>query len=104
MARMLQYFGYHVLAAADGQQGLEMFIEKKAMIDAVLLDWTLPKISGESLLRMLLDEMPQAKIVIASGIPSEDIGEQYLSQVKGYIAKPYDVSRICQILNQVLSG
>ena len=104
MARMLQYFGYNVLTAADGKQGLDTFVGEKDAIDVVLLDWTLPKINGNCLLMKLLDEHPQVKVVITSGIAEGEIEVQYLSRVKGYIAKPYDVSQINHVLNRVLSA
>ena len=43
---ILKKFGYNILTAENGQQGLDIYIENKDSIDLILLDLTMPEMSG----------------------------------------------------------
>ena len=46
---LLEGYGYKVLTAADGEEGLEIYGKNKGTIDIVLLDLTMPKMTGDKL-------------------------------------------------------
>ena len=52
---MLQRYGYQVLAAEDGLKALEVYRNRAAEIDLVILDLGMPKMSGQR----CLNELPQ---------------------------------------------
>ena len=45
-ARLLQLFGYAVLLADDGLQGVEVFRVNQEKISAVILDMSMPNLNG----------------------------------------------------------
>ncbi|HWO10770.1 MAG TPA: PAS domain-containing protein, partial [Polyangiaceae bacterium] len=64
---MLEDAGFRVLAAADGQEGLELFERHMAEIDAVILDLTMPRLDGEQCLRRLRALRPGIPVLLMSG-------------------------------------
>ena len=49
---ILKKYGYNVLTAVDGEQALEICKEQKDSIDTIILDLTMPRMSGEMILKL----------------------------------------------------
>jgi CheY-like chemotaxis protein len=64
---MLQRNGIQVLLAEDGQAGLEQYAARHGVIDAVLLDLTMPLMDGIEALGRMLAIDPAARILLMSG-------------------------------------
>ena len=84
--RLLVRQGYTVFEAADGENGLEILREKVEEIDLVLLDLSMPGISGGEVLEKLAVELPQTRVVILTGFPVQNHEFKNVSQV---IMKPF---------------
>lgn len=79
--------GYTVIQAESGLQGLSLVREKN--IDAVLLDWRLPDISGGEVLSRLSSANPALPIIVVSG--TDEVGEVIEALKRGawdYLRKP----------------
>ena len=61
--------GYHVLTAADGEEGLRLAREKAP--DLIVLDMMLPKLSGEEVLHQLRLDSSTAKtaVMVLTSLP-----------------------------------
>ena len=66
-AQLLQKRGFVVLAAEDGHAAVDLFREHAEDIDVVLLDLTLPGMSGQEVYEELRALKPDTKIVFTSG-------------------------------------
>jgi DNA-binding response OmpR family regulator len=86
---LLEREGYEVLAAEDGVQALEVFQRHWRHIGLVILDWTLPRLSGDDTLRLMVDIDPEVRVLFCSGYPSEQINSLGHARVYGYLAKPF---------------
>jgi two-component system, cell cycle sensor histidine kinase and response regulator CckA len=64
---LLRDAGYEVLVARDGDEALEVFARCSGSIDLVLLDQSLPALSGSAVLERLLRIDPGAAVVSFSG-------------------------------------
>jgi CheY-like chemotaxis protein len=64
---LLRARGARVLAAADGQEAIDLFQERSDEVDVVVLDHNMPAITGTSVLRELRAIRPDIKVVISSG-------------------------------------
>lgn len=64
---LLRARGARVLAAADGQEAIDLFQERSGEVDVVVLDHNMPAITGTSVLRELRAIRPDIKVVISSG-------------------------------------
>lgn len=100
--RVLHKYGYATISATDGDEGLSVFREKRAEIDLILLDLTMPKLSGGMLLDEIIAIDPGAKVVISSGQSEEDLKK--ISRARGYIAKPYRSDDLAKAIRNALDG
>ncbi len=75
--RILQRGGFSVITASDGAQAIEIFKERGAEIDAVLLDLTMPKMDGEETLKTLREMRQHITVVISSGYNEQDVSDRF---------------------------
>ena len=95
-ARVLATYGYDVLLARGGREGLDILRSRLAEIRLVILDLTMPDMSGGETfveLRRLRAELP---VLLVSG--SHD-GEELTSLLRQervrFLAKPFGSDRLC---------
>jgi PAS domain S-box-containing protein len=98
----LQAQGWQVLEAADGQQAVEIFLQNQKTIDVVLLDLTMPVLSGHETFRRLREIDPQVKVIFASGYAEEQLEETERQAMAGFIKKPYRPQEVVRIVKAVL--
>ncbi len=103
-ARMImERTGFAVLAAEDGRQAVEIFRERGDDIVLVLLDLTMPEMSGEEAYREIRGIRPDVRVILASGYAEEDVSERSgLEGVSGFIKKPYRPIALIEKLREVL--
>jgi PAS domain S-box-containing protein len=99
---VLDNYGYNTLTAFDGKQGLDIYEKNKDSIDLILLDLTMPEMSGRMLLKEILHIQPAAKVIISSGHSEEDTSKGIFTKAKACILKPYKASDLAQTLRAVL--
>jgi PAS domain S-box-containing protein len=88
-ALTLEARGYRVLQAADGQQAVDVYSAEKDRIDLVLLDLTMPVLSGHEAFRHLLNLNPRVQVVFASGYAVEQLTDLEKELMAGFVKKPY---------------
>ncbi len=91
LSRWLVHEGYHVELAEDGSQALEL--SKDGRFDVILLDVTMPGISGFEVLKILrekysLTELPV--IMVTALDASDDIVMGFHYGANDYVTKPID--------------
>jgi CheY-like chemotaxis protein len=90
-ARLLQKFGYEVLTAAGGKEAIELVRRYGATISLVLLDMTMPEMSGRQTYEALQKLVPGIKVLLASGYSVEEQAQELLDGgCSGFIQKPFD--------------
>ena len=100
--RVLNQYGYYVVTAVDGQQGLDVYTEQKKDIDIVLLDMSMPNMSGKKVLEKMIQIDPEVRVIISSGYSRQDICEEILLKSKEFIYKPYDIKDLVKKVRRVL--
>lgn len=100
----LEAAGYEVLAAGDGQEGLNL--ARRAMPDLILLDIMLPKMNGYKVCRFLKFDAKYKSIPIflltARGKP-EDIETGKATGADEYIIKPYNPHELLALIRRYLA-
>jgi two-component system, cell cycle sensor histidine kinase and response regulator CckA len=81
--------GYRVLLAEDGAVGVDVYRRYGDAIDLVLLDLSMPNMSGKEALSELRRLNPNVRVLIASGYSPDQFDPAELDGVLGYISKPY---------------
>lgn len=100
MREVLDQFGYTILAGRDGEEGWEFYKMYYRMIDLVILDLSLPKVTGEVVLKRILDLNPEAKVLICSGYTGEAFD---LKGAVDVVNKPIEIAEFLHILRRALS-
>ena len=102
-SKILQRFGYSVLSAANGREGLNLFIKEKNRIDLVLLDLIMPEMNGRDCLREILRAAPRTKVIIASGYSADgEIDHALEDGAITSIKKPYLMRELLETVRNVL--
>jgi PAS domain S-box-containing protein len=100
---MLDRFGYQTLAAASGEQALELFEGSSPGLDLVILDLGMPGMGGYRCLERLRDRDPELRVIIASGytVPLQEKQALAAGAVR-FLAKPYRLSEMLRTVRDVL--
>jgi len=89
-AQMVETLGFTVLRARDGAEGIEIFRTHAREIVLVLLDMTMPQLSGEQVLHEICQIKPDARVFFMSGYMEEDtLGGISDKGIAGFIQKPF---------------
>ncbi len=86
---ILQRYGYRVLLAEDGQEAVDVYRRDPAAVDLVILDLTMPRLSGRDAFRRLLEIDPDVRVLFASGFSAEHVSESEHARSLGFVSKPY---------------
>ena len=69
---ILEKRGYKTIFAENGKQGLEMFKKRYQDIDAVILDMSMPVMSGKEVFLEMIKIKPDIKTIMVSGFGQDD--------------------------------
>jgi two-component system, cell cycle sensor histidine kinase and response regulator CckA len=101
----LEAFGYRVLVASDGTEGIALYAQHKDEIRVVLTDMMMPFLDGPALIRALQKMNPNVKIIAASGLAqNEKAAEAASVGVKVFLPKPYTAERLLTSLAAILGA
>lgn len=93
--------GDRLLVAATGAEGLEE--SRRSQVDLVLLDLSLPDMSGEEVLCSLKAEQA-VPVAILSGHADQQTSQRLSdSGADAYVTKPFDVADLCEVIDRLLS-
>jgi DNA-binding response OmpR family regulator len=97
----VSYLGYEVEVAPTGEDALHVLPEFRPRV--VLLDISLPGISGETVLERLRVTFPHVPVIMVTGNLDLDVAQRTLDQgAFDYIAKPFDLVRLRQVLEAAM--
>lgn len=87
---MLSSQGMEVDTAIDGIEGLRLFAASPHKYDVVILDMTMPHLSGQETLVRMREINPDAKVMLSSGYSEEDATAGLApDSLAGFIQKPF---------------
>jgi CheY-like chemotaxis protein len=88
---LLERTGCTVFVANNGKQGLEVFLEKEALIDVVLMDLHMDVMDGYEATTLIRQKNPTVPILVLSADVMESVRERCIrSGATDLIGKPYD--------------
>ena len=99
---MLRRLGFTVFSAADGREGVEAFRRHARDIDLVLLDLTMPGMSGKETCREIQRVEPDQRIVLISGYSEEFAASGGVDAPAGFLQKPFTQADLGTALRDVL--
>jgi two-component system, chemotaxis family, response regulator Rcp1 len=99
---------WELTVAHDGEQAVKLLFEEERtnapLPDLILLDWSLPKISGSDVLQRIKKHEKLRKIpvlVFSSSEADRDVHDAYDNHANGYITKPGSVEVLAQIVETI---
>jgi signal transduction histidine kinase/CheY-like chemotaxis protein len=95
--QILEIHGYSVVTAADGQEAIDIYLRQRNRFDLVILDLTMPRLSGSEVLTRIRNLNPLAKVILSSGYQS---GETY--RASAFLPKPYRANTLMRVVREVL--
>jgi PAS domain S-box-containing protein len=88
--RALTRIGYTVLVADDGLAAIDILKRRPGNIDLILLDLSMPGMSGEEALPELRKIRPGVRVILSSGYSEAEAMTMFQGQrVSGFVQKPY---------------
>ncbi len=102
---MLKELGADVIPVGDGSSVLQHYKDDYEDIDLVLMDVKMSGLAGTETFQRLIEMDPAVKVVLTSGTtPDEDIMDLLQKHKGGFIEKPFNLSLLGDVLQQVLQG
>jgi two-component system cell cycle sensor histidine kinase/response regulator CckA len=101
---IMKEWGFDVIEAGDGQEALECYKSQAGRIRAILLDMTMPKMSGLEFLPRLRALNDQVPIVLMSGYDEEQFAAKISDPHLIFLKKPFRRAELQAALHRVLSA
>ncbi|HCU35276.1 MAG TPA: hypothetical protein DGT21_07365 [Armatimonadetes bacterium] len=100
---MLRRLGLEVIPAADGAEALELYAECGDSLSLVVLDMTMPRMSGEEAFRRMKRLRADIPILVTSGYNEQEAIERFAGQgLAGFIQKPYQFGAFGEAVRRAL--
>jgi CheY-like chemotaxis protein len=93
----LETFGYTVLTATSGSEGLKL--ASKNWIDVVIVDYCMPQMNGREVAIEMRRLKPQAAIIMLSG--AVNLSEETLNKVDAFVPKPHLASQLLSAIERL---
>ncbi|MBA4149261.1 MAG: PAS domain S-box protein [Verrucomicrobia bacterium] len=102
-AQLLENFGFDVLTAGDGREGVEQFRMHADKISAVVLDMTMPNMNGEEAFLEIRKLQPEARVLLISGYSEQEATTRFAGKgLAGFLQKPFTADDLRRKMRSVL--
>jgi nitrogen-specific signal transduction histidine kinase/CheY-like chemotaxis protein len=99
----LASYGYNVLLARDGAEGIQLFQEKANQIGLVLLDVAMPGMDGSQTLERIRHVRADVPVVVCSGFGDMEVEARFAGkQIAGFFPKPYTVKQLARKVKECI--
>ncbi len=103
--RVLTRVGFEVVDAPDGLSALETFAREPDAFAFVLLDLTMPGLSGADTLTQLRDIRPSVRVILSSGYDRKSVAARFDDRPPaGFLEKPYTPAELIGVVREVLES
>jgi PAS domain S-box-containing protein len=100
----LERYGYEVLLAENGEQAIAVLRDRAHDVRLILLDLTMPLMSGDEALKHLRAIRPDVPIVLSSGFTEAEAVRRFRGQgLAGFLQKPYTAGRLAEKVKSTLA-
>jgi FixJ family two-component response regulator len=101
---MLEALGYDVIEAEDGGSGLMQFDRHRETIAAVLLDMTMPVMSGEQVYLEMRRRSSTVPVVLSTGFSRVEVRRSgAVDGLDGFLQKPYTVRQLGEVIGRCIA-
>lgn len=105
MGRILERFGYEVVLAANGTDGVRLFSEAPDRFRGVVLDLTMPGLNGVQTFAALRQVSPGVRVLLASGYSESEVSDLFVeTKPAGFLQKPLSLDQLVRAVQSAFSG
>jgi len=102
LGKAIELDGHNVLLAEDGQRALETLEEEE--VDLIIADLKMPRVSGEELLRRVVESYPTLPVIILTGHGTIETAVQAMRDgAYDFLTKPVNLDRLSLLVKRALS-
>ena len=102
--RVLRMLGFEVIDAENGRAGLLTFAARRDEVRVVILDMTMPEMTGEETFYQLKKLRADVRVLLTSGYNEQEATRKFGGQgLVGFLQKPFTVSQLGEKLAAALS-
>ncbi|QDV51504.1 hybrid sensor histidine kinase/response regulator [Gimesia fumaroli] len=100
---VLNRFGFSVMVAHSGNEGIDVYEKNRDGISVILLDMTMPGLSGVETYHLLKEKGIDIPVVLTSGLSETDISDQMEgSEFLHFLKKPYKPQKLVNMVSKAL--
>lgn len=100
--RVLQRAGYKVIEAEDGQAAIELFRAHRGELLAIVLDLTMPVVSGHEALSQIRALDPTIPVLVTSGFSEEALAHGITTgRETAFLQKPFNPTALISALEEL---
>ncbi|MFH1036114.1 MAG: response regulator [Pseudomonadota bacterium] len=103
---VLEGAGFGVVMAGDGRQALDTLVraqDEHISVDLVMMDLNMPVMDGRECLLHLDSMEKQVPVLLISGDPWEDLGQEVRQRVAGMVQKPVGLRTLLAQVRRILA-
>ena len=102
LGKAIELDGHNVVLAEDGQHALEELENEE--IDLIIADLKMPRVSGEELLRRVVEQYPTLPVIILTGHGTIETAVQAMRDgAYDFLTKPVNLDRLSLLVRRALS-
>jgi two-component system cell cycle sensor histidine kinase/response regulator CckA len=104
-ARALRNKGYTVLEADCGEQAIEVIEEHGDTLDVIVSDVIMPGMSGPEMIKKILPDQPDVKIIFISGYAEDAFTDSFGDDYEfNFLPKPFTLKQLAAKIKEVEEG
>ena len=103
---ILEDSGLTVILAGDGAEGLAIFRKLGKEIDLVLLDMTMPEMSGKEVFYGIMERENNTRIILSSGYTEQEVCTEIMDEHPDveFIQKPYRAEALVALVRKMIES
>ena len=102
---ILEKLGYQTVTAEDGDEAVKIYAERHAEVAIVLLDMSMPRMSGKDAYVEMKKIDPAIRSILVSGFKRDERIQEVLDLgVNSFVQKPYTMQTLAQEVKKVISA
>ncbi len=103
--KMLNHLGYKTIKCESGTKAVECFLQMSNDIKIVILDMTMPYMSGGETFDRLKEINPHVPVLLSSGYAVDGEAQEILNRgCRGFIQKPFTIFELSKKISDILKS
>ncbi len=99
----LEQVGMNVITANDGKEAIDVFKKHADDINLVLMDMTMPQLSGDEAFKQIQAYRPDIRVILSSGYSEREATQKFnYSGLSAFLQKPYKPSDLIIKVKNIL--